>query len=164
MLVFVDLVRRAFASGLLTPRSFKPGVISCANAGAGWTRNGFGRKTPQRQPTAHTQLRNVSVVVESAVIAPDNKGMRSGLCVILKEINKRSAELALAACAQRSNCVILSAAGPVSRVVLVLSPLNASFESITNVFRNRANAAEHALGVLARLAVCCYGCGGVNVC
>ncbi|XXN13554.1 MAG: phosphoribosyl-ATP diphosphatase [Candidatus Hodgkinia cicadicola] len=142
---------------LLTPRLFRPSVISYTNA----------RDCLKREMVLdpnNAELKRVSAVVKSVVITPINKEswtnrlLCSGLCGILKKINEESAELSLAACAQNSDCVILEAADLIYHVVLVLRPLKISFESITNVFRNQVNtmAQINTLSVLERSAVRCY--------
>lgn len=84
--------------------------------------------------------------------------MCSGLCGILKKVNEEAAELALAACAQDDDSVILEAADLIYHVMLVLRPLKISFESLANVFRNQigTTAQINSLSVLERLAVRCY--------
>ncbi|AUG34032.1 Phosphoribosyl-ATP pyrophosphatase [Candidatus Hodgkinia cicadicola] len=144
-------------SELPAPRLFRPSVISYANA----------RDCLKREMVLdpnNTELRDISVAVKSVVITPDDKErrtnrlLRSGLCGILKKVSGESAELILAACAQGGECVILEAADLIYHVMLVLRPLNISFESITNVFRNQINttAQIYTLGVLERLAVRYY--------
>ncbi|ATW06111.1 Phosphoribosyl-ATP pyrophosphatase [Candidatus Hodgkinia cicadicola] len=154
----LQMVNRAMRStGLLTPRLFRPSVISYTNA----------RDCLKREMVLdpnNTELRDISVVVKSVVITPDNKEswtnrlLCSGLCGILKKVNEESAELILAACAQNSDCVILEAADLIYHVMIALRPLNISFESIADVFRNQLNttARVYTLGVLERLAVRCY--------
>ncbi|AUG26232.1 Phosphoribosyl-ATP pyrophosphatase [Candidatus Hodgkinia cicadicola] len=142
---------------LPTPRLFGPSVISYTNV----------RDCLKREMVLdpnNTELRDVSVVVKSVVITPDNKEfwtnglLCSGLCGILKKVSEGSAGLILAACAQDSHCVILEAADLIYYVMLALRPLNISFESITNVFRNQINttAQVYTLGALEHLAVRCY--------
>ncbi|AUG33774.1 Phosphoribosyl-ATP pyrophosphatase [Candidatus Hodgkinia cicadicola] len=144
-------------SELLTPRAFRPSVISYTNA----------RDCLKREMVLdpnNTELRDISVVVKSAVITPDSKGswpnrlLRSGLCGILKRINRESAELILAACARGGECVILEAADLIYHVMFVLRPLNISFESITNVFRDQTGVTAQidTLGVLGHLAARYY--------
>ncbi|AUI38868.1 Phosphoribosyl-ATP pyrophosphatase [Candidatus Hodgkinia cicadicola] len=154
----MQMVNRTIRSSeLLTPRLFRPSVISYTNAKDCL-------KLEMVLDPNNTELRDISVVVKSAVVTPDNKGswpnrlLRSGLCGILKRINKESAELILAACARDNGCVILEAADLIYHVMFVLRPLSISFESITNVFRNqiRATAQIYTLGVLERLAVRYY--------
>ncbi len=151
------LHRTIRSSGLLTPRLFRPSVMSYTNA----------RDCLKREMVLdpnNTELRDISVVVKSVVITPDGEGswtnrlLRSGLCAILERVNKESAELILAACARDSDCVILEAADLIYCVMLVLRPLNISFESLTDVFRNQINttARIYTLGVLERLAVHYY--------
>ncbi|AUI38896.1 Phosphoribosyl-ATP pyrophosphatase [Candidatus Hodgkinia cicadicola] len=145
------------SSGLLTPRSFGPSVISYTNV-----RDCL--KRGMALDPNNTELRDVSVVVKSVAVTPDGKQfwtnglLCSGLCGILKKVSEESAELILAACAQDSACVILEAADLIYYVMFVLRPLNISFESIANVFRNqiRATAQIHTLGALQHLAVRYY--------
>ncbi|ATW06018.1 Phosphoribosyl-ATP pyrophosphatase [Candidatus Hodgkinia cicadicola] len=138
----------------LAPRLFTPCVISYTNA----------RDCLKREMVLdpnNAELRDVSVVVKSVVIAPDNEEfwtnglLRSGLCSVLKKVSRESAELILAASARDSECVVLEAADLIYHVMLALRPLNISFESITSVLGNQANttARVNTLGVLERLAV-----------
>ncbi|AUG34116.1 Phosphoribosyl-ATP pyrophosphatase [Candidatus Hodgkinia cicadicola] len=154
----MQMVNRTIRSSeLLTPRSFRPSVISYTNA------TDCLKREMVLDPN-NTELRDISVAVKSVVITPDNKEswtnrlLCSGLCGMLKKVSEESAELILAACAQDSDCVILEAADLIYHVMLVLRPLGISFESITNVFRNQINSAApvYTLGVLERLAVRCY--------
>ncbi|ATW05901.1 Phosphoribosyl-ATP pyrophosphatase [Candidatus Hodgkinia cicadicola] len=154
----LQMVNRTIRSTeLLMPRLFRPSVISYTNA----------RDCLKREMVLdpnNTELRDISVVVKSVAITPDNKGswtnglLCSGLCGILKKVNDESAGLILAVCAQGSDCVILGAAGLIYHVMLALKPLNISFESIADVFRDQINttARIYTLGVLERLAVRYY--------
>ncbi|AHL31090.1 MAG: phosphoribosyl-ATP pyrophosphatase [Candidatus Hodgkinia cicadicola] len=149
--------RAAYSSVLPAPRLFRPSVMSYTNA-----RDCLEQKMVLDPNNA--ELRRISVVVKSVVITPANKRswtnrlLCSGLCGILKKVCEESAELILAAGAQDDASVISEAADLIYHVMLVLRPLNISFESLTNVFRDQINttAPINTLGVLERLAVRYY--------
>ncbi|AUG91596.1 Phosphoribosyl-ATP pyrophosphatase [Candidatus Hodgkinia cicadicola] len=149
--------RAARLSVLPTPRLFRPSVMSYTNA-----RDCLKQRMVLDPNNA--ELRGISAVVKSVVITPASKGfwtnrlLRSGLCGILKKVCEESAELILAAGAQDDGSVISEAADLIYHVMLVLRPLNISFESLTSVFRNQMNttAPINTLGVLESLAVRYY--------
>ncbi len=142
---------------LTAPRVFGPSVMSYTNA---WD----SLKREMVLDPNNAELRDISAVVKSVVVAPDgesswaNRLLCSGLCGILRRVSKESAELTLAACVQGSSCVILEAADLIYHVMFVLRPLNISFESMAGVFGSQINATApvYTLGVLERLAVRYY--------
>ncbi|ATY93526.1 Phosphoribosyl-ATP pyrophosphatase [Candidatus Hodgkinia cicadicola] len=113
----------------------------------------------------NAELKAIDSIVRSAVVNKftikrswTSKMLHGGLCSILKKVNEETAELVIAVCAQTDKHAIMESADLIYHIILLLRPLNISFESLMSILAKQAGLETkvYSLGALKGLAVYHY--------